>query len=221
MGKDESIKDDYGFTRHSTPTTNPSREESPTYSNYGRSPPDQRRFAIALSGQISNDFTHGFYLNEHITESFKTYFAELPALNFYNPLLNNPSSSEYIASVRSNRIRSIDEIASAHLSMHPRLASDDGTIGSTNLTSASMQMPYWSQHSVKSVDSSRASETNPKSSVTFSSNFVSCRQAAKSILGFCICMWSVLFLGVTIATVIYFTGKSSLHMKLVKCPILV
>ncbi|EFX88742.1 hypothetical protein DAPPUDRAFT_234097 [Daphnia pulex] len=182
MGKDESIKDDYGFTRNSTPTTNLSQEESPTYSNYGRSPPDQRRFAIALS--------------------------ELPALNFYNPLLNNPSSSEYIASVRSS-IRSIDEIASAHLSMHPRLASD-GTIGSTNLTSASMLSPYWSQHSVKSVksvDSSRASETNPKSSVTFSSNFVSCRQAAKSILGFCICMWSVLFLGVTIATVIYFTGK--------------
>lgn len=203
MGKDESIKDEYGFARNSTPTTNPSREESPTYSGYGRSPPDQRRFAIALSGQISKDFTQVIFFNEYITETFETYFTELPALNFYNPLLNNPSSSEYIASVRSS-IRSIDEIASAHLSMHPRLANGrDDTTGSTNLTSA---MPYWSQHSVKSVDSSRVSETDKKSPVTFSSNF-SCRQAAKSILGFCICMWTVLFLGVTIATVIYFTGK--------------
>ena len=89
------------------------------------------------------------------------FVTELPALNFYNPLLNNPSSSEYIASVRSS-VRSIDEIASAHLSMHPRLVSGsrDDIAGSTNLTSA---MPYWSQHSVKSVTESSIGETNKKS----------------------------------------------------------
>ena len=146
------------------------------------------------------------------------FVTELPALNFYNPLLNNPTSSEYIASVRSS-VRSIDEIASAHLSMHPRLVSGsrDDIAGSTNLTSA---MPYWSQHSVKSVTESSIGETNKKSpaSVKFSSNF-NCRQVVKSILGFCICVWTVLFLGATIVTVIYFAGKMSfatLHMKFKK-----
>uniref|UniRef100_A0A0P6EP99 Nfx1-type zinc finger-containing protein n=1 Tax=Daphnia magna TaxID=35525 RepID=A0A0P6EP99_9CRUS len=177
MATEGSVKDDYGFVTYPTRTRNVSREQSPTYSGFERSPPDQRRFAIALS--------------------------ELPALNFYNPLLNNPSSSEYIASVRSS-LRSIDETASGHLNMHPRLAGvRDGSIGSTNPTSA---VPYWSQNSVKSVESSHTSETEHKSSITFST---SCPHAAKSVLAVCVCIWTILFLGLAVTTVVYFTGKGS------------
>lgn len=50
MATEGSVKDDYGFVTYPTRTRNVSREQSPTYSGFERSPPDQRRFAIALSG---------------------------------------------------------------------------------------------------------------------------------------------------------------------------
>ena len=204
MGADESSKDEYGFintTRYSTPTTNSSREESPTNSGYGngRLAPDHRRFAIALSGQLLHTFAFRQYLK------FSYFHTELPALNFYNPLLNNPSSSEYIASVRSS-IRSIDDIASPHLNMHPRLTRARDSVGSTNLTSV---VPYWSQSSVKSLETNsntNTNETKNKSAALFSSNF-HCGLDGKSFWGFCISIWTIVLLGAAIAAVLYFTGN--------------
>lgn len=119
-------------------------------------------------------------------------------------MLNNPSSSEYIASVRSS-IRSINEIGSAQFNPHPRLIGKGReSVPSTVLTSAS---PYpWIPNAAKSSQSSDDSETKNKS-VIFSSNF-NCGFVNKSFLGFCATVWTVLVLGVAAAGLLYFTGKS-------------
>lgn len=135
---------------------------------------------------------------------YSFYHTELPALNYYNPLLNNPSSSEYIASVRSS-IRSIDQIASAQF--HPRTISmRDSIPPTTTATNVPSAFQLWGQNSsVKNLEchpTNDAKKTNNKS-VTFSSNFT---LIGKSCWAFCISVWTVLLLGAAAGAALYFAG---------------
>lgn len=124
---------------------------------------------------------------------------DLPALTFYNPLLNNPSSSEYIASVRSS-LRSIDQIPSApQLSLSPRLCDDRSADSVVSSVPPSL---YWNsrQGAMKKGDSE-------KKKPLFTSNFHSTCCLHKPGGGFCIAVVVLLFIGIVISLAIYFTGN--------------
>lgn len=127
---------------------------------------------------------------------------ELPALTFYNPLLNNPSSSEYVASVRSS-LRSLDRLGAGgnhgRQFHHPQRAS----MTSLNYMSA---RALWNQAKDRSLESNSVSMDSKRPSPNTSSSAQDKHRCQNSILiASCITLLTLVLTGV--ACLVYVFGE--------------
>lgn len=186
-------------------------------------PADRRRFGIALSTGCNPPiflFVEEFLC---IFSLVSIFILDLPALTYFNPLLNNPSSSEYVASVRSSlRSSSVSSQSNSPQSGAPRknsiFVSD---------TSAAIFASEWNQLPGRSeiIIDERVKKENLPSVILpapkwINNHFIDKKSYCRSIiLAF---LFVLVFLGAIVTLLIYFIGNSFIYFfpiigRLVHC----
>lgn len=168
-------------------------------------PADRRRFGIALSTGC-NPYSYSWKNSNALFSFFKCL--DLPALTYFNPLLNNPSSSEYVASVRS----SLHSSSISSQSNSPQSGTNRKDSIFVSDTSAAIFAKEWNQLPGRSeiiiderVNKENLPSVNLPAPKWINNNFIDKKSYCRSIvLAF---LFVLVFIGAVVSLLIYFIGN--------------
>lgn len=172
------------------------------------------RISILITGDLPSrypqvNFIGCYILQAHVTNTFEC--TDLPALTFYNPLLNHPSPSEYVASVRSSLCSSA---VSSSTNSTPYSKAKTRSIYATESSAAFLTQDNWNrivlpQHNdPATINEETKRRTSSVQSDVIKSALYKDSLCRKSIVSALIA--GLVFLAAAIFLIVFFLGNSDI-----------